>query len=79
DAHQAAALAKVELEKAKLAQKKGIKPDSDFSVDHFQDQWKDKNDDWQSAKKSAESEQKDAESKEQKWKELTEQQSKMKG
>ncbi|HVZ89359.1 MAG TPA: hypothetical protein VHG72_20510 [Polyangia bacterium] len=79
DAHEAAARAKVELEKAKLAQQKGIKPSSDFSVGNFEDQWKDKNEDWQSAKKKADSEQKSTQDKEADWKQLTEQQSKMKG
>ena len=45
----------MELEKAKLAQQKGIKPSGDFAVGNFEDQWKDKNDDWQSAKKKADS------------------------
>ena len=79
DLHEAAAQAKVELAKAKLAQQKGIKPSGDFSVANFEDQWKDKNDDWQSAKKKAESEQKSTQEREAKWKEISTQQAKMKG
>ncbi len=79
EAHQEAAQAKVELEKAKLAKQKGIKPGSDFSVDNYQDQWKDKNDDWQSAKKKADSEEKDTKEREEKWKDISTQQAKMKG
>jgi hypothetical protein len=79
DAHQDAALAKVELEKAKLAKQKGIKPSGDFSVGNYEDQWKDKNDDWQSAKKKADSEEKDAKSSEEKWKNASAAQAKMKG
>jgi hypothetical protein len=79
DAHEAAAQAKVQLEKAKLAQAKGIKPSGDFSVGNFQDQWKDKNDDYQSAKKKADSEQKDTQAREKKYQEISAQQAKMKG
>jgi hypothetical protein len=79
DAHQDAALAKVELEKAKLAKQKGIKPSGDFSFDNYQDQWKDKNDDWQSAKKKADAEEKDTKEREEKWKSASAEQGKMKG
>jgi hypothetical protein len=78
DAHVGAAQAKVELEKAKVAQQKGIKPDSDFSVGNYQDQYNDQNDDWQSAKKKAASEEKDAKEAEKKWQDLTAQVQKMK-
>src|ERR1022692_510032 len=79
EAHQEAAHAKVELEKAKLAKQKGIKPGNDFSVGNYEDQWKDKNDDWQSAKKKADSQEKDTKEREQKWKDISTQQAKMKG
>ena len=69
----------MEFEKAKLAQQKGIKPDSDFSVGDYESQWKDKNSDWESAKKDAESEQKKAKEREQKWKELVAQHQKLRG
>src|SRR6185436_10053358 len=36
EAHQKAAEAKAEFEKAKLAQQKNIKPDSDFSVGNYE-------------------------------------------
>ena len=69
----------MELEKAKLAKQKDIKPGDDFAVDDYESQWKDKNSDCQSAKKDAESEDKKANEREQKWKEMVAQHAKMKG
>ena len=65
--------------KSQARQAKGIKPSGDFSVDNYQDQWKDKNDDWQSAKKKADSEEKDTKEREEKWKSVSAEQGKMKG
>jgi hypothetical protein len=78
EAHEAASLAKVEFEKAKVAKQKGIKPSDDFNPGDFESQWKDKNDDWQSAKKDAESAQKKANEREQKWKTMVDDHGKMK-
>src|SRR6185369_9717770 len=79
EAHERAAEAKTEFEKAKLAQQKGIKPDSGFSLGDFESQWKDKNGDWESAKKDAAAEQKKADEREQKWKDLVAQHQKLRG
>jgi hypothetical protein len=79
DDHFAAADSRLELEKAKLAQQKNIKPGADFSVGDYESQWKDKNGDWESAKKDAESEQKKATDREQKWKDLVAQHQKLRG
>jgi chromosome segregation ATPase len=77
EAHILAAQAKVEFEKAKVAQQKNIKPDGDFSVGNYEDQWKDKNSDWESAKKKAASEESDAKDSEKKWQDLQAQHAKM--
>jgi hypothetical protein len=79
DAHLAAAEAKVELEKARVAKNKGIKTNDQVDVDKFESQWKDRNSDWQSAKKDTESEQKSAQKLEATWKDLTGQHSKAQG
>jgi chromosome segregation ATPase len=79
DAHQKAAEAKVELEKARVAKQKGIKPGPDFSVDDYESQWKSKDGDWQSAKKDSESQEKRTKEREQKWKDLADEQGKLRG
>jgi hypothetical protein len=78
EAHQAASLAKVELEKAKVAKAKGIKPSDDFNPADYESQWKDKHDDWQSAKKDAESADKKTKEREEKWKKMVDDHAKMK-
>ena len=60
-------------------QAKGIKPDSDFSVGNYEDQWKDKNSDWESAKKKATSDEKDSKESEKTWQDLVAQHQKMSG
>ena len=58
---------------------KPLKPDGDFSVGNYEDQWKDRDGDWQSAKKKAASAEKDAKSSEKKWQDLVAAHQKMKG
>lgn len=79
DAHVAAAQAKVELEKARVAKTAGIKTTDEIDVGKFESQSKDRSSDWQSAKKDAESEQKSAQKLEDRWKDLVGQHSKAKG
>ena len=79
DAHVAAAQAKVELEKARVAKTAGIKTTDEIDVGKFESQWKDRSSDWQSAKKDVESEQKSAQKLEERWKDLVGQHSKAKG
>jgi hypothetical protein len=79
DTHLAAAEAKVELEKARVAKNKGIKTTDDVDVGKFESQWKDRNSDWQSAKKDADSEQKSAQKLEATWKDLVSQHGKAQG
>ncbi len=77
--HVQAANAKVELEKARVAQQKGIKPSDDFNLGRFESQWKDKNSDFESARKDAASLEKDAKEMEQKWQNLSTQYAQMRG
>jgi hypothetical protein len=79
DAHLAAAEAKVELEKARVAKNKGIKTTDDVDVGKFESQWKDRNSDWKSSQKDAESEQKSAQKLEATWKDLVSQHAKSQG
>jgi hypothetical protein len=77
--HIAAADAKVELEKAKVAKQKGLKPSDDFDVGKFESQWKDKSSDWESAKKDVESEDKSTKKSQENWQDLVSQHSKAQG
>jgi hypothetical protein len=68
DRHIVAAQTKNELEKAKIAQAKGIKPSSDFQLSHFETQNEGAQQAWQAQKNEADALSTDADDAEKEWK-----------
>jgi hypothetical protein len=79
DAHLMAAQAKVELEKARVAQRKGIQPSPGFQLSDYEAQWRDQDAKWQSEKKDAAADEKHAKKREDAWKDLSAQLRKLRG
>jgi hypothetical protein len=73
EAHQSSADAKVELEKAKLAETKGIKPSADFNVMNFETETLDKQKKFSEAKLDADKMRPDVDDLERKYKMLADQ------
>jgi hypothetical protein len=73
EAHAASAGARVELEKAKLAEQKGIKPSADFSVMNFETESMSKSQKYSSAKLDADKMKPDVDDLERKYKMLADQ------
>jgi hypothetical protein len=78
-AHVGAAAARVELEKARLAQQRGVRPTSSFNPADYESQWEGKSSTWRSEKSAADSEARTVQRRALRWQELTSRQQALRG